>query len=152
MAQQRPHAAPPGLETQYPGTGDEGATYRPRGQKRPWEAAQRPPRNAGRVHNVVDGVFQTNRRGKSLCEGFNLGTCTDCDSASRACRQDQSKMHLCKLCLASKHGAHQCNRTEASAPLPGLVARQGKGKGGGGWGKGKGKKGKGKGWGKYNQW
>ena len=68
-------------------------------------------------------LWAVNRSGKTLCPGFNDGSCTEWP-----CKTDPSYVHQCSLCL----GRHALGSSECKGP-------QGAGKGG--KAKGKGKKG-----------
>ena len=90
------------------------------------------------MHNVVEGVYQTNRRGTPLCPGFN--TSEGCGSAvsGQWCPHGANALHLCNRCLSANHGVTGCNRTEVTAEPTALAGGKGKGRGKG-KGKGKGK-------------
>ena len=96
-----------------------------------------------RVHNVSNGRFSTNRRGSSICPGFNAGTCNSADRSGR-CSKDPSMMHQCDRCLSIEHPGKDCNKSPGAPPA---AQPQWKAKGAGkhkGGGKGKSFKGKGK--------
>ena len=116
-------------DRQYPG--------QQRGLKRSFEGQQQ-ARSAltqvEKVHNVKDGVFESNRCGTPLCPGWQTGTCTESISGSR-CAKDWSYAHQCSRCLSSEHGRDQCPSTSdpkpASQPPKGGGKSKGKFKGGG---------------------
>ena len=70
------------------------------------------------VHNVVNGLHTTNRRGFALCAGFQTGNCSGCD-----------KKHQCNKCLSMHHGSAQCTQPTAQPPRGPRGKGKGKGKG-----------------------
>ena len=99
-----------------------------------------------RQHNVnSDGLLATNRRGISLCDGFQKGECNDTDHNER-CLKNSNMVHQCAKCLSKTHGAHACPVQDV-ARAPGSNNFSNNTNTGKGKGKGKkGKKGSSKGW------
>lgn len=97
------------------------------------------PRNAnrtGRVHDVLDGSYRSNRTGYQLCADFNAEKCGNTIQGSW-CGNHSSLAHQCSRCLGC-HPVTKCPHAET--PQVGWVKTD-KGK----KGKGKGKKGRGRG-------
>ena len=94
----------------------------------------RNPNRTGRVHDVVEGAYRSNRTGYRLCAEFNQGNCTNMVQGSW-CGNDSTQAHQCSRCLGT-HPVIRCHHQET--PAVGWVKR-GQGKG-----KGKSKRGKGK--------
>ena len=97
-----------------------------------------------RVHSVMDGRCETNRKGTPLCPGFQKGTCNDTAAGAR-CARDWSFAHQCALCLSPTHGADICTSTDEPSPPKGKSKSNISGGKSGGKFK-KGGKGRGKGW------
>ena len=97
------------------------------------------PRNqnrTGRVHDLVDGQYRSNRTGHPFCSDYNSGKCTSTVQGSW-CGVHQSKAHQCARCLGT-HPMTSCPHTEP--PQPGWIkSDRSKGKS-----RGKGKSGKGR--------
>jgi len=91
-------------------------------------------RPQGRVHNVRDGAYTTNRSGRTICPDFDSGTCP---VKSPFCPKGA---HQCSRCLGSHPRVD--NGTECHRPAPNV---EGRGRGRGGGGRGKGRKGRGRG-------
>jgi len=91
-----------------------------------------------RKEKLPPGLKTTNRRGWSLCEAFQQGTCTG-NNPDNSCPLDPSTMHQCALCLQLHHGACACtnsNNQNGKGYKGGSKKGKGKGKGGkkgGGW-------------------
>ena len=90
------------------------------------------PRNAnrtGRVHDMVDGVYRSNRTGYQLCTEFNSGSCTNTIQGSW-CGVHNSLAHQCSRCLGT-HSLQSCPRKESPKVgwLQGDRPKKGKGKG-----------------------
>ena len=88
------------------------------------------PRNhnrTGRVHDLVDGQYRSNRTGHQLCADYNAGKCTSTVQGSW-CGTHQNKAHQCARCLGT-HPLTTCPHTEP--PQPGWIknAERSKGKG-----------------------
>jgi hypothetical protein len=94
-----------------------------------------PPRNPparepkkARVRNTEDhsqlsgGKYTHNKRGKTLCGGFNSGSCNS--ESMGICNKDRSSVHQCHFCL-KLHPATNCDKVLAAKPPGG----KGKGKG-----------------------
>ena len=83
-----------------------------------------------RMHNVVNGEYTTNRRGRPLCSGYNAGQCAS-RGKSIACPADNSKVHQCSKCLSTDHDATQCDKSPSTTPpsQPGWVNLRNKGTG-----------------------
>lgn len=96
----------------------------------------RNPNRTGRVHDMVDGMYRSNRTGYHLCADFNSEKCNNTTQGSW-CGNNPSLAHQCSRCLGS-HPVTKCPHTEP--PQVGWV-KSDKGK----KGKGKGKKGRGRG-------
>ena len=90
----------------------------------------------GRVHDMVDGLYRSNRTGFQLCSEFNSGACTNTIQGSW-CGVQNSLAHQCSRCLGT-HTLQNCPHKET--PKVGWVQGDRAKKG-----KGKGKKGKGRG-------
>ena len=100
------------------------------GVKRPAEtqvAGTTPKRKAApvqkpflRVHNIGrDGRLTTNRRGRSLCAGWQSGSCTE-TRGDGLCAVDRALSHQqCAICLSNSHGADKCNNAAAKQPNKG---------------------------------
>jgi hypothetical protein len=91
--------------------------------------AVRKPRHAGQ-HNVDEVKHKTNRRGITLCAGFQSGTCT-VTWPNNECGKDHSKMHQCEKCLRADHGGKDCNKDLGRIPSTpsGKHKKAGKGNG-----------------------
>ena len=104
---------------------------------------ERPLRQPGgkksRVHNVVDGMFTTNRSEDPICKGWQDGTCTE--SLGKWCSKNWGQVHQCAKCLDTRHGAHHPSTCQGTPKAPAVPAK-GKGRKGKGSGKSKGGKGK----------
>jgi hypothetical protein len=88
----------------------------------------RRPRHV-RQHNVEEGKHKTNRRGTTLCAGFQSGSCT-VTLPNNKCGNDFSKVHQCEKCLREDHGSKDCNKELRVPSLPsGKGKNAGKGKG-----------------------
>jgi hypothetical protein len=72
--------------------------------------------------SISGGKYTHNRRGKSICSGYNAGTCHQQEQG--ICSKDQSSAHQCHFCL-QQHPAGQCTKVLASSKPKG----KGKGKG-----------------------
>jgi len=88
------------------------------------------PRNhnrTGRVHDLVDGQYRSNRTGHQLRADYNAGKCTSTVQGSW-CGTHQNKAHQCARCLGT-HPLTTCPHTEP--PQPGWIknAERSKGKG-----------------------
>ena len=96
-------------------------------QQPPVQQHERKQPKPKKVTNVADGKWTTNRRGRTLCQGFQTGACSNpnCWDA-----------HQCALCLSPDHGTANCQNNTSSKHKSG---------GGGGGAGGRGGKGKGKG-------
>ena len=104
----------------------------------PPEPTVRPrnPNRTGRVHDMVDGAYRSNRTGYQLCADFNAGACTNTVQGSW-CGVNNSWAHQCSRCLGT-HSLQNCPHKES--PKVGWLQSDRAKKG-----KGKGKKGKGRG-------
>ena len=104
----------------------------------PPEPTVRPrnPNRTGRIHDMVDGAYRSNRTGYQLCADFNAGTCTNTVQGSW-CGSNNSLAHQCSRCLGT-HSLQNCPHKES--PKVGWLNSDRSKKG-----KGKGKKGKGRG-------
>ena len=83
-----------------------------------------------KVHAVAEGLFTQNRRGFTLCAGFQNGSCVNQGPGIR-CEKDSTMSHQCAKCLDPKHGATDC---KAAPKEPSALPRRGD------KGRGKGKK------------
>ena len=68
------------------------------------------------------GWRRTNKPGKSLCNGFQHGTCTD--TVHGFCSEDGSKVHQCALCLDNRHGAKGCKKDAGGGKDPSKKKRK----------------------------
>jgi hypothetical protein len=91
-------------------------------------AAATRPRNAnrtGRVHDLVDGVYKSNRTGHPLCSDFNQGKCTNTIQGTW-CGNHQNRAHQCSRCLGT-HSLTACPHQET--PQPSWLKNAGRGRG-----------------------
>ena len=89
------------------------------------------PRNTsrtGRLNNVENGRYTTNRTGYKICAGYNDDKCTQA-SQGIWCTQSWDTVHQCSRCLGS-HPVSKCPHSDM--PKPGFLKGPGKGRGKGG--------------------
>ena len=89
------------------------------------------PRNAsrsGRLNNVEEGKYTTNRTGYKICESYNEDKCAPADQGIW-CKQTWNAVHQCSRCLGS-HPLTKCPQKEM--PKPSFLEASGKGKSKGG--------------------
>jgi hypothetical protein len=98
--------------------------------KEPKKAPKNPDRN---VDNSVikDGKYQCNKRGTSICYGYNDGSCKG--TGAQPCLKVSSRTHQCHICLGA-HSATDCPKGSSSS------ASKQERKRGAGKGKGRGKR------------
>jgi hypothetical protein len=89
----------------------------------------RTPKNA---HNVENGQYVTNRKGKKLCQAFQSGSCTHTKPGGIACSAGLG-LHQCAKCLSPAHGANACSEAPKDYPNKGKGKGKGKGKNKGRW-------------------
>ena len=89
----------------------------------PWAPVAKSQKTKG-ADRDANGEFSTNRKGYTLCAGFNAGLCTGRPSNGGFCPADGTSKHQCTFCLDS-HPRVKCPK--AKAPVVGGKA-SGKGK------------------------
>ena len=75
------------------------------------------PRNSnrtGRVHDLVDGSYRSNRTGHQLCTDYNSGKCTNTVQGTW-CGSHPNRAHQCSRCLGT-HPLTSCPHQEAPQP------------------------------------
>ena len=86
-----------------------------------------------------------NKKKKSLCKGWQCGTCPSGRGGSAICPRDEAARHQCAICLGDHPGgASQCDGSGWQKPSKGKGAGYGRGDGSGKGGWNKGNKGRGK--------
>ena len=133
---------PDAVDSDAPVSGARG-TKRTMSLPPPPPVQERPLRQPGgkksRVHNVVDGMFTTNRSEDPICKGWQDGTCTE--SLGKWCSKNWGQVHQRAKCSDTRHGAHYPSTCQGIPKAPAVPAK-GKGRKGKGSGKSKGGKGK----------
>ena len=83
-----------------------------------------------KMHNIdKEGFALSNRRGRTLCKGWQDGSCTETGRDNR-CGKNSSEMHQCSKCLSTEHGRSGCGGQFAKMPTKTAKGKKGKGKGG----------------------
>ena len=109
-----PNVAPARM-TQSAGQRSSSAGTRPRKANR-----------SGRVHQIEDGKYTSNRTGFKLCEGFQSGECS-LTTSGIWCAQQWDTVHQCNRCLGNPP-SKTCPHKDVH--VPGFVKRdKGKGQG-----------------------
>ena len=82
--------------------------------------------------------LRVNKKKKSLCPGFQAGSCHNSHPGSPVCPADSAARHQCAICLENNHGAAQCpnkgkgdtvgitKKTKTTKPRRGKVIKKGK--------------------------
>ncbi len=69
----------------------------------------------GTHHHVADGHYLKNRRGMTLCKGWNDGTCNAYNRTyPHVCGNDDTLAHQCSKCLSPEHSAKDCGKQPAN--------------------------------------
>ena len=92
------------------------------------DSTMRPPPKMPKTHDVNGNSFVANRKGRRLCDAFNMGACVF-NPQNAACPNDGTLVHQCSR-------AHACPRTDFPASRRIVEGLRGKSKG---FGKGKSK-------------